>query len=87
MKRAAVRAGMMLAAVPPSMHDAVDARLRPQLLAPQPDGAEEQDQRVEGVATLPGIGRGVGLEAREGDLDVLAGERRCVSTWLRSQGW
>ena len=37
---------------PPFDDDAVDARLRPQLLTPQPDRAEQQDQRVERIAPL-----------------------------------
>jgi hypothetical protein len=46
-----------------------------ELLAPQPDGAEQLDHRVEGVPAPPRIGRGVGLQAVEDDLDVLRRER------------
>ena len=46
-----------------------------ELLAPEPHGAEQQDHRVERVPALPGIGRGVGLEAVEDDVDILGRER------------
>ncbi len=51
--------------------DAVDPRRRAQLLAPQPDRAEQQDERVERVLALPRVGRGVRLQAAEHDVDVL----------------
>ena len=43
--------------------DPVDAGGRPELLAPQPDRGEQQDQRVERVLAPPRVGRGVRLEA------------------------
>ena len=55
--------------------DAVDPRGRMELLAPQADRGEQQDQRVERVLAAPRIGRGVRLEAREHDVDVLRRER------------
>ena len=55
--------------------DAVDPGGRAELLAPQADRGEQQDHRVEGVLAAPRIGRGVRLEAREDDVDVLRRER------------
>ena len=53
----------------------MDAGVGPELLAPQPDRAEQQDHRVERVPALPRVGRRVGLEAVEDDVDVLGRER------------
>ena len=87
MNQARVRSGMMLAAVPPSRIDAVDAGVGPELLAPQADRVEQQDHRVERVEALPGVRRRVGLAAGEGDLDVLAGQQPAGRRGSRSQGW
>ena len=66
---------MMLAAVPPSLMIAVDPRGRMELLAPQPDRGEQQDQRIERVLAAPRVRRGVRLEPCEDHLDVLRRER------------
>ena len=63
---------------PALLDDPVDAGRRAELLPPQPDRAEQQDHRVERVLAPPRIGRRVGLEAREHDLDVLGGQRPAV---------
>ena len=75
MNQADARSGMMLAAVPPSRMMPWTRARRLELLAPQPDRGEQQDQRVERVPAAPRIRRRVRLEAGEDDLDVLRRER------------
>ena len=65
----------MLAAVPPSRTIPWTREVGRQLLPPEPDGGEQQDQRIERVLAAPRIGRGVGLEAVEHDIYVLGRER------------
>ena len=50
----------------------MDANVGPELLAPQADRGEEQDQRVERVPAHPRLRRGMGLAAVERHVDVLA---------------
>ena len=64
MNRAVVRSGMMFAAVPPSSTIPWTRACGRQLLAPQPDRLEEQDDRVERVLALPRLAGGVGRLAR-----------------------
>ena len=75
MNQARVRSGMMLAAVPPSWMIPWTRASGPELLAPEPDGREQHDHRVERVLALPRIGRRVRLQAVEDDVDVLRRER------------
>ena len=56
----------------------MDARGRMELLAPQPDRGEQHDQRIERVLAAPRVRRGVRLQAREDDLDVLRRERMAL---------
>ena len=53
----------------------MDADVGRELLPPQPDRAEQQDHRVEGVPAPPRIRGRVGLQPVEHDLDVLRRER------------
>ena len=78
MNQAEVRSGMMLAAVPPSRTMPWTRAVGPQLLAPEADRGEEQDQRVERVLAAPRVGRRMGLEAVEDDVDVLGRERMAL---------
>ena len=75
MNQAVVRSGMMFAAVPPSRMIPWTRAVGTELLAPESDRAEQQDHRVERVAALPRVRRGVRLEAVEHHVDVLRGER------------
>ena len=55
--------------------DPVHARVRAQLLAPEPDRLEEEQERVERVPAHPRVGGGMRRPPGEHDVDVLAREQ------------
>ena len=55
--------------------DAVDPSRRPQLLPPQPDRREQQDQRIKCVLPAPRVGRRMRLQPVKDDLGILRGKR------------
>ena len=75
MNQADVRSGMMLAAVPPSRMIPWTRAVGWSCWRHRPDRGEQQDQRVERVLAAPRVRRGVRLQAREDDVDVLRRER------------
>ena len=66
--------------------DPVDARVRPQLLAPESDAVQQHHHRVEGVEALPRIRGRMRLTARERDVDVLAREEPALDVRPSTRG-
>ena len=85
MKRPTARLGMMLAAEPPSSHDAVDEVARSKLLTREADRHLSDRHGVEGVDADPRRGRRVGLLAVEGDVEMIDRETMRVES-LDGQG-
>ena len=75
MNHAAVRSGMMLAAVPPSRMIPWTRAVGRSCCRQSPTDTNRLIMRVQRVLPLPRIRRGVGLEAGEHDVDVLRGQR------------
>ena len=66
---------MMFAAVPPSRMMPWTRAVGCELLTPQTHRGEQEDERVERVLAAPRVRRGMRLEARVDDVDVLRRER------------
>ncbi len=75
MNQAFVRLGDDVGRRPALLDDPVDAPVRAELLAPQADRVEQEDERVERVPAHPRLRGRVRLAAVERDVDVLAGEQ------------